>query len=406
MEPLTIDSSRPHFGELLGMGHELGVDSAVLEVKIAPKTAQGMSSLVLGMNCYYSNLIEGHRTLPADIARALRDHQDVNERRDLKSLSIAHIEAEKWARKQNLLAVGILPFASTVHRIFAEHLPPAALTLENGKLIAPGVFRKDQGDDVVVGNHRAPDPTAVSTFLARFDAVYSQVLSLAHTSGEHQLKAIASCFMAHHRFSWIHPFMDGNGRVGRILLDAMLRSCGLNKSGLWSMSRGYSKTQDKYKAALAGADQSRMGDHDGRGNLSEKKLIDFCKYSIQTARDQSQFMYGLFDIETLHKRIDLYFRSVRTDLKPQCSWLYSHAISSGEFDRMEAGRLTGMPERSARIVLSSMVTEGFLVSDTPKGRVRAGFPMKAIEYIFPNLYPVGSTADGGDDDEIDDANNH
>ena len=391
MEPLTIDSSRPRYGELLGMGHALDVDSAVLEARVAPKTAESMSRLVLGMNCYYSNLIEGHRTLPADIARALNDHQGIDGQRDLKSLSIAHIEAEKWARKQNLLGVGILPFVSTVHRIFAAHLPASELTLENGKLIAPGVFREVPDDDVIVGNHHAPDPASVSEFLARFDSVYSQVLALAQKGAEYQLKAIVSCFMAHHRFAWIHPFMDGNGRVGRILLDAMLRSCGLNKSGLWSMSRGFSKSQDKYKASLAAADQPRMGDHDGRGNLSEKKLIDFCKYSTEVARDQAQFMVGLFDIENLHRRIDLYFRSVRTDLKPESAWLFSHAIASGEFDRMEAGRLTGMPERTARVVLSSMVSEGLLVSDTPRGRVRAGFPIKAIEYIFPNLDPVGST---------------
>ena len=116
MEPLTIDSSRPRYGELLGMGHALDVDSAVLEARVAPKTAESMSRLVLGMNCYYSNLIEGHRTLPADIARALNDHQGIDGQRDLKSLSIAHIEAEKWARKQNLLGVGILPFVSTVRR--------------------------------------------------------------------------------------------------------------------------------------------------------------------------------------------------------------------------------------------------------------------------------------------------
>ena len=67
-----------------------------------------------------------------------------------------------------------------------------------------------------------------------------------------------------------------------------------------------------------------------------------------------------------------------------------HAITVGEFDRMEAGRLTGMPERTARQVLAGLVKEKFLVSDSPKGRVRAGFPHASLEYIFPSLYPLNS----------------
>ena len=48
-----------------------------------------------------------------------------------------------------------------------------------------------------------------------------------------------------------------------------------------------------------------------------------------------------------------------------------HAMIEGEFDRMEAGRVTGMPERTARQVLAFLVKEQFLISDTPKG-ARAG----------------------------------
>jgi len=392
MEPLLIEESRPRFMELLGLAHGLDTQSAVLHAKIAPKTAQSMSELVLGMNCYYSNLIEGHQTLPDDIARALEKYQRVDAKPDLKNLSAAHIQAETWARKHNLLDVGIIPFISSVHRIFIEHMPPEQRVLKNGRVLEPGALRTNKEDEVLIGLHHAPDPLSVAQFLDRYDSVYTRLCVSALARPEYRLKAIASCFIAHHRFVWIHPFMDGNGRTARILLDAMLRACGVNTSGLWSMSRGFSKTLENYKATLAGADQPRMGDYDGRGNLSEQKLMDFCAYSIHTACDQARYMYGLFDVHTMESRINVYFRSVRTDLKPESSYLYTHAILHGEFDRMQASRITGLPERTARDVLAVMVSERLLVSDTPKGRIRAGFPMHTLDYLFPNLYPFGSTS--------------
>lgn len=107
-----------------------------------------------------------------------------------------------------------------------------------------------------------------------------------------------------------------------------------------------------------------------------------------SARAQASFMKDLFGLNTLLKRVEHYFQIVRVDLKPESAKLFMHAMIEGEFDRMEAGRVTGMPERTARQVLAFLVKDQFLISDTPKGRVRAGFSSESLEYIFPNLYPV------------------
>ena len=49
------------------------------------------------VNCYYSNLIEGHETLPVDIERALkRGYTNDSKKRNLQPEAIAHIEAHKW----------------------------------------------------------------------------------------------------------------------------------------------------------------------------------------------------------------------------------------------------------------------------------------------------------------------
>jgi Fic family protein len=189
--------------------------------------------------------------------------------------------------------------------------------------------------------------------------------------------------------AWIHPFPDGNGRVTRILLDAMLRGCGINPAGLWSLARGFAKTGERYRAALAGADEHRLGDLDGRGNLSETKLAEFCTYALETAIDQARFMEGLFALGDMEKRCRHYFANIRLDLKPASADLYIAAFRRGEFERMEAGRITNLPERSARDVLGQLLAEGFLQSSSARGKIRVGFPVKALGTLFPNLYPAG-----------------
>jgi Fic family protein len=386
MEPLLIDNSRPAYNGLIGLAHELSEASACLDAALAPATAKSLSELVAGMNCYYSNLIEGHHTLPIDIEKALFDIKDQIEQKDLQSLAVAHIEADRWAKLQSLDKSTLESFILTVHQRFCDHLPMEMLKLKDGSDMMPGKFRERE---VQVGRHVAPRADSLNRFLERFTDVYGRRLEWSKKGGINKLDAVVAAFAAHHRMVWIHPFLDGNGRVARITIDAMLRACGVNGSCVWSMSRGFAKTAEEYKAKLAGADQPRMGDLDGRGNLSEKRLTEFCEYAMQTAIDQAKFMTQRFALNNFRFRAENYFQKVRFDLKPESAHLFIQAFTTGEFERMEASRLTGLPERTARDVLSALVLEGFLVSDTPRGKVRVGFPMHALGSLLPNLYPAG-----------------
>ena len=56
----------------------------------------GIGDLVRSMNCYYSNLIEGHNTHPRDIDRALRDDYSADpKKRDLQREAVAHIHVQQ-----------------------------------------------------------------------------------------------------------------------------------------------------------------------------------------------------------------------------------------------------------------------------------------------------------------------
>jgi Fic family protein len=118
--------------------------------------------------------------------------------------------------------------------------------------------------------------------MKRFEEAYDP----AKLSQVQQIIAIAA---SHHRLVWIHPFLDGNGRVVRLFSQAWLLETGIGSS-LWSVSRGLARNVEEYKARLMAADAPRKGDLDGRGNLSHDELVNFCRFFLKTAVDQVEFM--------------------------------------------------------------------------------------------------------------------
>ena len=199
---------------------------------------------------------------------------------------------------------------------------------------------------------------------------------------------IISMAAAHHRFNYIHPFPDGNGRVSRLMSHAMAWSGDVAAHGLWSISRGLARgleSRGEYKQMMDLADTPRQGDVDGRGNLSERALVDFVVWFLRVAVDQVAFMSSLFDLDTLAARLRTLV--AERGLKPEAARLLEEVLVRGEVERGEASRITGLPERSARRVLNDVASEGLLASATPKGPVSLRFPAQSLETLFPRLFP-------------------
>jgi len=134
-----------------------------------------------------------------------------------------------------------------------------------------------------VGRHTPISPGALPRFLKRFEAVYGK---LGKTD------TILAAASAHHRLLWIHPFLDGNGRVARLMSHAMLLET-LDTGGVWSIARGLARNEDMYKGQLMACDTEHRNDLDGRGHLSEEALAKFTKFFLTTCIDQVEFMEGL-----------------------------------------------------------------------------------------------------------------
>jgi Fic family protein len=387
IEPARLEEPTIDIADVIA---ELAASSATLGKALHPRTAANLADLVRVMNTYYSNLIEGHNTRPRDIERALAGELDTDEgRRNLQLEAAAHVRVQREVDRMG--NEGTLPppasgeFILWLHREFYRSAPEAMLLVKTERAevqMVPGEWRTRPEEDVEVGRHVPPSSARVADFMRYFEERF-QVQTMGRAT---QIMAIAS---AHHRFNYIHPFLDGNGRVSRLMSHAMAWSANIGSRGLWSISRGLARgleSRADYKQMMDRADSPREGDLDGRGNLSQKALQEFVLWFLRVCLDQTTFMSGLFELDRLAERFKTYvLRS--SDLKPEAVALLQEALIRGQFERGEVGRITGLPERTARRVLNDVLQAGLLASETPKGAVSLRFPADSLEDLFPRLYP-------------------
>ena len=375
---------------LLAQAHDLA--RAALRLAGTPVPAE-LRRLLRGMNSYYSNRIEGQHTRPFEIEQALR--KDFSANRDLAAkqrLAVAHIEAETAIEGRYVGAEGSLRLYSAdavgdLHRELFGRLPADDLFTPEGEVIVPGQLRQRE---VRVGQHVAPAFAAVPTLLQRWSEVYGGT-----RRGEAALLAQAA---AHHRLGWVHPFIDGNGRVMRLHTHAMLAALGYT-GGLWSPLRGFARSTERYFALLAAADEPRRGDLDGRGNLSQQALVDWIGYVLSVSQDQVAFMSGLLRLGDIERRIaaclvyeEQTLRSgVRLAALRPLHYLF---VTDSTLERGEFKAMTGLGERTAGTVLKALLDRRLLVSDSPQGALRFGLPLQALRFYFPALWPEAEADDG------------
>jgi Fic family protein len=353
----------------------------------SPLVLQRVAELVREMNCYYSNLIEGHKTIPRDIERAMkRDFSHDQTQRDNQQLSLAHIAVEKLMEERlagEPVDVYSPDFICWLHREFYTRLPEPLhwASTKSGKRyqIKPGCLRDFMVD---VGKHTPPDFAALPKFLNRFHSFYGD----KHILESDRLVVIAA---AHHRLAWIHPFGDGNGRVIRLQSHAQLIRHGVSGHGLWTLSRGLARWRQRYYASLEAADSGRRSDLDGRGNLSDAALADFCVFFLETMLDQIQFMSGLLGLPALRTRVERYFQFQALHLdryREEIMRVARTLVDEGEIPRARVQEITGKAATVSAEIIKLGLDEGYFETPSPKGPLRVAFPAKIHEFYFPQLF--------------------
>jgi Fic family protein len=361
--------------------------AAALGSALHPEVRGRVAELVRSMNGYYSNLIEGHRTHPADLEAALRgDFADDPKHRENQILHRAHVVAQREidARlaAEPALNVASPDFIRWVHERLYSQLPEELRWVEDKGHryeIVPGALRDY---NVAVGRHLAPLHSRLLAFLDSYAGFYK-----SHQGPVPQ--AVVAAAAAHHRLTWIHPFGDGNGRVARLVTHAWLSKIGCGSGGLWTLSRGLARNEKAYKATLDATDSKRLHDFDGRGYLSEEKLGAFCDFILGICLDQIDLMSKLLELDDLNRRMAAYCRlQEEADALPRGGHLITgEVLRRGSLKRGDIARLAGVSPRTAQGITAGLLKAGLLESPSAKGLLFIAFPANACAAFFPELYP-------------------
>ena len=383
MEPTRISEECDARAALTDLVIELTKRSSSFRASLPNGLAEPLAEFVRSMNCYYSNLIEGRSTHPIAIERAL--HNDFSRNREKRNLQLeakAHIEVQKWIDEGKLgdnemTVAGLQEF----HRRFTNLLPEELRWVKDPvtkekKPVIPGEIRTH---DVAVGDHVPISPGAVPRLLCRFEERYASLGTF---------DAVLAVAPAHHRFVFIHPFADGNGRVARLMSYATLRRT-LDTGGLWSVARGLARRKEEYMAHLAACDEVRRGDRDGRGHLSEAALVSFTRFFLGVCIDQVSFMEKLMQPKAFRARIiDWAEEEIRFGSIPKKGARVLDAVLfKGSLPRGEVHKVLGQSERSANYVTQALVKHGILYSPTARSDWQIAFPAKLAARLMPGMFP-------------------
>ncbi|MBI3566013.1 MAG: Fic family protein, partial [Elusimicrobia bacterium] len=192
---------------------------------------------------------------------------------------------------------------------------------------------------------------------------------------------------SHHRFLWIHPFPEGNGRVARLLTTAYGVRIGVGDHMLWTPARAFARGRAEYDRRLAEADRPRRNDLDGRGPLSEEDLLGFCAYFLRSCEDQIRFMEGVLELTALEKRYDRHLGALEAgkELSKAAGAVMRRLLPQGEVPRAQVPGICGVKQRRATQIVKELLDADLARSETTYGPLRLNISAEISAALFPAL---------------------
>ncbi len=376
--------------ELLALSEKVCIKSATLMGTHNIFIVNAVKELLRKTNSYYSNKIESEGTHPLDIEKAMKKDfsSNANEKK-LQLLSLAHIDVQRFiedfaVKSENTIFTK--EFILQIHKEFySKDGMESFLDIKNEDTLikmVPGEFRRT---DVYIGKHVAPKYLELETLFNSFEYFYK--IPEQSTQALKLIYALSS----HHRLVWIHPFLDGNGRVSRLFLDAALTHMKLDGYGLWNISRALARDSDGYKKHLSLADMPLQGATDGKGPLSLRGLSYYLKYMLTLAYEQIEFMSKNLQLDALGHRMDKYIMLSQQGmlstppLPKYTSALFKELLVNGEIARGRVKDIINKQDRTATTIIKTLTEMDYIESDTPKSAIRLKINAGFASYLIPDL---------------------
>ncbi|RJQ81464.1 MAG: Fic family protein [Desulfobacteraceae bacterium] len=392
--PLHPALPSKRLGEIKDLAQEVIMASATLEGRIAKETAQALGDRLRFLNSYHSNLIEGHKTSILDIEAAMhKDYSLDEDKRYVQELCAAHVRTERALMDEILKNppdnICGFDFVSKIHKAFYEQLPdqhqfPQGRGGFTRHSVTPGCLRDSH---ISLDGGRTPHGPHARLLPEKFDE-FSRLYHPANFHGDERLIAVAA---SHHRLMWLHPFRDGNGRVGRLFSGLYMAHIGINRGNLWSLSRGFSRNKQWYMTNLQSADSPA----EDQSLFDQEFFADYCLYFLEVCLDQVQFMDKLLGLNRIDARIEGYIkdrdkaRGAVQPLDPRSARLLKALFVQGQIPRGEAKSVLGMDgqsDRHARRIVSQMIQEELVRSESHRAPLSIGFPTKVLRSYFPDIF--------------------
>lgn len=349
---------------------------------LAPETAKCVARLLRVTNAYHSNLIEGEHTDPSEVVEAMG--LPLRQRRQLDDSAVRHVEAQEILERASCLRSVAFKdmfepeLISAVHRKLFSSLDSESKIPSDGETLVPGAFRHRATEAVAVGTHVAPAPELVMPMLKHLQWGFGGI-----KDPDRRLVAVLA---NHHRLAFVHPFLDGNGRVIRLVTHLQLAQLGLHPQ-VWSLARGLYQRREAYYSALAKADRAREGDLDGRGQLSQKHYFAFIEFMLDVCHEQVDYMAESFSANRIHERVTHAFNSnlnLDVGIRPGDAETVKVLLAKGSLQLQKFKILAGLQADAA---LKRMIDLGLVCRRSSRPDVlEPAIPTWLAQELFPDLH--------------------
>ncbi len=392
MEPFFPDDVS---GTIETLATELLEKIAALNAVGNPITREAIRQFLVPVEGFYKSILFDQNLMPEDVRDFFKGKLSVDAPTRLKQLQL---DAAQQVLK-NLKAVLDNPenddipasagFLKQLHKDYRSIFKSAA---EQHELNTEISIEKHAGNyretDVAFGQGMSPYFGSLPFFMSEFENAYDP----AAKSNKSKIRRIINIAVAHQRLLWIQPFAAENERIALLYAEACIHYENLNHAGLWSLSRGLARNKSTFTEKLHNAGLKRINAMDGRGNLSNKYLIEFCIFYLNTALGQVKFMLRTLETENMVKRIGNFVDLMvsREKMRSEAKYLLTDVFLKGKISKPDAMRITATSDKTLKLITDDLISKKLLVAKK-EGILMMyyiSYPMEVAPLLFPGLFPA------------------